>query len=826
MLRANKRVEHSSTRQENMNTKLIVKYCILLLLVALGGSLFAAPVTQYTNTIFPVQTFTATSQTGSTIQLGQSPSGNGGAFAVATISVNGTALTTVTFSVYGSSDGGVTFYALPINAIATPGTIATTATATTAGLYQVNLAGITQVQIRTSGTFTATNATFVLTASPNGVIARLGSGSGGGPPTGAAGGQLGGTYPNPTVTGDITPQALVGANTFYATSYTGATIAEEVNACLTAAIAVGGVCDASGFTGTGLNENGGAIVAATLDATIVVGNLFGSPVSLILPGWAWWEWNMTGGTSCGIQQYSGTQITTKDFGSAIQGLSVYSAATGSNLLAVLCVNASSSQSGGNYVFDGGFGINNGPFSHGAVTASGAAVLINGGLDDVSTFDHLGVGDNLDTYAVEVEGGICCSATFRSVQFNGFNTTIPLYFNNTTGNSLSAVNIVDSSIVHNPTGSPLILVSDTSAAHASNINISNLYSEVYPTSGTTQGELAIQGAAQVNVSNWTLKAESGSMSNPAISTSTAANTSLAVRSLYMVSGGGSWTATVNPISNGNVSASLGDPRVDSGGNFQEYLYSSNSSPGIIGSLWSMGNINGMSMYSWGTANTTIGGSALPLTSTGTNDTAVGGNALGDNTSGSSNTAVGGFAGALETSGSDNTSVGYHALEQLTTGGNNTAIGYQAGQNGTVVQTNSNSTFLGYEAYASVNALTNDTALGAGSMVTASNQVVIGNSSVTDVYLGSGGTTVGAAANLHANTILLPTARKGTFVCTGAGTISIANANEAITSDVVISLNIAGGTITTPPAMKTVTAGTGFTVLCGATDTSTYNYDILN
>lgn len=163
-----------------MNTKLIVKYCILLLLVALGGSLFAAPVTQYTNTIFPVQTFTATSQTGSTIQLGQSPSGNGGAFAVATISVNGTALTTVTFSVYGSSDGGVTFYALPINAIATPGTIATTATATTAGLYQVNLAGITQVQIRTSGTFTATNATFVLTASPNGVIARLGSGSGGG----------------------------------------------------------------------------------------------------------------------------------------------------------------------------------------------------------------------------------------------------------------------------------------------------------------------------------------------------------------------------------------------------------------------------------------------------------------------------------------------------------------------------------------------------------------------------------------------------------------------------------------------------------------------
>lgn len=70
------------------------------------------------------------------------------------------------------------------------------------------------------------------------------------------------------------------------------------------------------------------------------------------------------------------------------------------------------------------------------------------------------------------------------------------------------------------------------------------------------------------------------------------------------------------------------------------------------------------------------------------------------------------------------------------------------------------------------------------------------------------------------------RKGTFTCTAAGTITIANSNEALTSDVIISLNTAGGTITTPPAMKTVTAGTGFMVLCGATDTSIYNYDVIN
>jgi hypothetical protein len=76
------------------------------------------------------------------------------------------------------------------------------------------------------------------------------------------------------------------------------------------------------------------------------------------------------------------------------------------------------------------------------------------------------------------------------------------------------------------------------------------------------------------------------------------------------------------------------------------------------------------------------------------------------------------------------------------------------------------------------------------------------------------------------IKVATARKGTFVCTAGGTITIANTNELATSDVIISLNTAGGTISTPPAMTTVTAATGFTVLCGAADTSTYNYTILN
>jgi hypothetical protein len=71
-----------------------------------------------------------------------------------------------------------------------------------------------------------------------------------------------------------------------------------------------------------------------------------------------------------------------------------------------------------------------------------------------------------------------------------------------------------------------------------------------------------------------------------------------------------------------------------------------------------------------------------------------------------------------------------------------------------------------------------------------------------------------------------ARVGTFVCTGAGTINITNSYVVTASNVVISLRVVGGTVTTPPAMNALTSGVSFTVLCGATDTSTYNYAILN
>lgn len=70
------------------------------------------------------------------------------------------------------------------------------------------------------------------------------------------------------------------------------------------------------------------------------------------------------------------------------------------------------------------------------------------------------------------------------------------------------------------------------------------------------------------------------------------------------------------------------------------------------------------------------------------------------------------------------------------------------------------------------------------------------------------------------------RKGTFTCTSGGSIAVTNANGSTTSDIIITLNAIGGTLTWNPRVSVPPNGTQFTVLCASLDTATYNYDILN
>jgi hypothetical protein len=78
--------------------------------------------------------------------------------------------TTITWQIKFSMDGGTTYYALsmaPYATSLTQSTAAITTTSTAAALFVANMADITNIELVTSGTFTATSLTVQLTCSGN-----------------------------------------------------------------------------------------------------------------------------------------------------------------------------------------------------------------------------------------------------------------------------------------------------------------------------------------------------------------------------------------------------------------------------------------------------------------------------------------------------------------------------------------------------------------------------------------------------------------------------------------------------------------------------------
>jgi hypothetical protein len=131
---------------------------------------------------------------------------------------------------------------------------------------------------------------------------------------------------------------------------------------------------------------------------------------------------------------------------------------------------------------------------------------------------------------------------------------------------------------------------------------------------------------------------------------------------------------------------------------------------------------------GSFNTALGGYALYSNTSGNDNTALGQSALNNNGNGEANTGIGGNALRSNTSGGYNTAVGYQALLNIT-GDENTAVGAFSGEGGTQNQW---CTYLGEEADQNTSAsLINSMALGFGSSITASNQVRIGNASISSI-----------------------------------------------------------------------------------------------
>lgn len=64
--------------------------------------------------------------------------------------------------------------------------------------------------------------------------------------------------------------------------------------------------------------------------------------------------------------------------------------------------------------------------------------------------------------------------------------------------------------------------------------------------------------------------------------------------------------------------------------------------------------------------------------------------------------------------------------------------------------------------------------------------------------------------------------GTYVANGASGVTVVDANITATSLIFVALLTVGGTVGAIPVVQTKTAGTGFTILGTASDTSTYAY----
>ena len=211
------------------------------------------------------------------------------------------------------------------------------------------------------------------------------------------------------------------------------------------------------------------------------------------------------------------------------------------------------------------------------------------------------------------------------------------------------------------------------------------------------------------------------------------------------------------------------------------------------------------------NSGFGSRSLSSNTTGFENTGLGFQSLFANTTGNYNTAIGVNSLATNTTGSLNIALGNASLYNNTTGDNNTALGRAALFTNT---TGSSNTAIGINADVSTGNLSNATALGNGAIVSASNTIQLGNSSVTNVKTsgtitagavtypkvdglagqvlitdGSGVATFrtldGAGANLTNGKILVGNASNVATAVTISGDVSISNTGAATIADASIT-----------------------------------------
>jgi hypothetical protein len=195
-----------------------------------------------------------------------------------------------------------------------------------------------------------------------------------------------------------------------------------------------------------------------------------------------------------------------------------------------------------------------------------------------------------------------------------------------------------------------------------------------------------------------------------------NTATGYQSLYVNGTGsyntadGSWALYANYTGSGNTANGSGA------------LYENST-----GSYNTAGGYGALYFNTAGSYNTANGSLALENNS-GNFNTGIGSSALVSNTTGEQNTAVGPDALWDNTTGAQNTAIGYNALTNNIDSWANTAVGNAAGA---AYHNGWNNTFVGSGADATSDDIYNSTALGNNVLVSAPDQVRIGNNFVTSI-----------------------------------------------------------------------------------------------
>lgn len=174
------------------------------------------------------------------------------------------------------------------------------------------------------------------------------------------------------------------------------------------------------------------------------------------------------------------------------------------------------------------------------------------------------------------------------------------------------------------------------------------------------------------------------------------------------------SVATPVAFGTLKGVTNDANVALGPNALERSYNDPSGGNtVVGSVSMYDNITGG-------GNAAFGGASLRFNVSGYYNAAFGYGALISNTTGHSNVSVGYTSLDSITSGTYNTGVGRDSLTSTSTGSYNTAVGYLSGYGftdgvGNFSANGSNNTYIGYDSRPSSSS--------------ASNQITLGNSSIT-------------------------------------------------------------------------------------------------